>query len=117
MDDRLLLEHVDAERGVAVVDGREYELRTRDFPTLEADDPYALTLEEQRVMDNLMNAVEKLADKLRRHVGFLFEHGSTYLVHNGNVLFHACVPMNEDGSFCAVNHQGQHALGSRATID
>ena len=115
MDDRLLLEHVDAERGVAVVDGREYELRTRDFPTLEADDPYALTPEEQRVMDNLMNAVRS-SDKLRRHVGVLFEHGSTYLVHNGNVLFHACVPMNEDGSFCAVNHQGQ-MLSGRAYYD
>ena len=115
MDDRLLLEHVDAERGVAVVDGREYELRTRDFPTLGADDPYALTPEEQRVMDNLMNAVRN-SDKLRRHVGFLFEHGSTYLVHNGNVLFHACVPMNEDGSFCAVNHQGQ-MLSGRAYYD
>ena len=115
MDDRLLLEHMDAERGVAVVDGREYELRTRDFPTLEADDPYALTSEEQRVMDNLMNAVRS-SDKLRRHVGFLFEHGSTYLVHNGNVLFHACVPMNEDGSFCAVNHQGQ-MLSGRAYYD
>lgn len=115
MDDRLLLEHVDAERGVAVMDGREYELRTRDFPTLEADDPYALTPEEQRVMDNLMNAVRS-SDKLRRHVGFLFEHGSTYLVHNGNVLFHACVPMNEDGSFCAVNHQGQ-MLSGRAYYD
>ena len=115
MDDRLLLEHVDAERGVAVVDGREYELRTRDFPTLEADDPYALTPEEQRVMDNLMNAVRS-SDKLRRHVGFLYEHGSTYRVHNGNVLFHACVPMNEDGSFCAVNHQGQ-MLSGRAYYD
>ena len=115
MDDRLLLEHVDAERGVDVVDGREYELRTRDFPTLEADGPYALTPEEQRVMDNLMNAVRS-SDKLRRHVGFLFEHGSTYLVHNGNVLFHACVPMNEDGSFCAVNHQGQ-MLSGRAYYD
>lgn len=115
MDDRLLLGHVDAERGVAVVDGREYELRTRDFPTLEADDPYALTPEEQRVMDNLMNAVRS-SDKLRRHVGFFFEHGSTYLVHNGNVLFHACVPMNEDGSFCAVNHQGQ-MLSGRAYYD
>ena len=53
--------------------------------------PYALTPEEQRVMDNLMNAVRS-SDKLRRHVGFLFEHGSTYLVHNGNVLFHAACP-------------------------
>lgn len=115
MEDRLLLEHVDAARGVAVVGAREYELRTRDFPTLDADDPYALTADEQRVMDNLMNAVRS-SDKLRRHVGFLYEHGSTYLVHNGNVLFHACVPMNEDGSFCAVNHQGR-MLSGRAYYD
>ena len=115
MEDRLLLEHVDDERGVAVVDGREYELRTHDFPTLDAADPYALSADEQRVMDNLMMAVRS-SDKLRRHVGFLFEHGSAYLVHNGNVLFHACVPMNEDGSFCAVNHQGK-MLAGRAYYD
>ena len=115
MEDRLLLGHVDATRGVAVVDGREYKLRTCDFPTLGADDPYALTSEEQRVMDNLMNAV-RCSEKLRRHVSFLYEHGSTYLVHNGNVLFHACVPMNEDGSFCSVNHQGQE-LSGRAYYD
>lgn len=115
MEDRLLLEHVDASRGVARVGGREYELRTRDFPTLDVADPYALSPEEQRVMDNLMTAVRS-SDKLRRHVGFLYEHGSAYLVHNGNVLFHACVPMNDDGSFCAVNHQGQ-MLSGRAYYD
>ena len=115
MEDRLLLEHVDASRGVARVGGREYELRTRDFPTLDVADPYALCAEEQRVMDNLMTAVRS-SDKLRRHVGFLYEHGSAYLVHNGNVLFHACVPMNDDGSFCAVNHQGQ-MLSGRAYYD
>ena len=115
MEDRLLLEHVDAARGVAVVGGRVYELRTRDFPTVDPADPYALTSDEQRVMDNLMNAVRS-SDKLMRHVGFLFERGSMYLVHNGNVLFHACVPMNEDGSFCAVNHQGQ-LLSGRAYYD
>ena len=110
MEDRLLLEHVDATRGVAVVDGREYELRTRDFPTLNASDPYALSVEEAHVMDSLMTSVRE-SEKLARHVGFLYEHGSAYLVHNGNVLFHACVPMNEDGSFCAVNHQGQMLSG------
>ena len=110
MEDRLLLEHVDPNRGVAVVDGHEYELRSSDFPTLDPADPYALSEDEQRVMDSLMNAVRS-SEKLRTHVGFLYERGAAYLVHNGNVLFHACVPMNEDGSFCAVNHQGQMLSG------
>ncbi len=110
MDDRLLLEHVDANRGTVTIDGVEYAMRTRDFPTLDPQNPYELTPEEARVMDNMMSAVRH-SDKLRSHVGFLYEHGSAYLVHNGNVLFHACVPMNEDGSFCPVNHQGQMLEG------
>lgn len=115
MDDRLLLEHVDPARGVAVVDGVEHELRTDDFPTLDPSDPYALSEEESRVMGNLMNAVRR-SEKLRAHVNFLYDHGSTYLVHNDNVLFHACVPMNEDGSFHPVMHQGR-PLAGRAYYD
>ncbi len=110
MDDRLLLEHVDPAAGTVVIDGATHQMRTRDFPTLDANDPYGLSAEEARVMDNLMSAVRH-SEKLRAHVGFLYEHGSAYLVHNGNVLFHACVPMNEDGSFCPVNHQGQMLEG------
>ena len=110
MDDRLLLEHVDARAGTVEIAGQVHQMRTRDFPTLDASKPYELSDEESRVMDNLMSAVRH-SEKLRAHVGFLYEHGSAYLVHNGNVLFHACVPMNEDGSFCPVNHQGQMLEG------
>ena len=115
MQDRLLLEHVDPARGVLRVGGHEYEMRTRDFPTLDPADPYALSDEEARVMDNLLDAVRS-SDKLRAHVGFLYERGSAYLVRNGNVLFHACVPMNEDGTFHPVSHQGR-LLAGRAYYD
>ena len=110
MDDRLLLEHVDTAKGTVVIDGQTHEMRTRDFPTLDPAHPYELSEGEARVMDNLMSAVRH-SEKLRAHVGFLYEHGSAYLVHNGNVLFHACVPMTEDGEFCPVNHQGQMLEG------
>ncbi len=110
MDDRLLLEHVDPASGTVVIDGVTHQMRTRDFPTLDPEHPYELTEGEARVMDNLMSAVRH-SEKLRAHVGFLYEHGSAYLVHNGNVLFHACVPMTEDGEFCPVNHQGQMLEG------
>lgn len=110
MDDRLLLEHVDPARGVVTIDGVEYPMRTRDFPTLDPKHPYELTEGERQVMDNMMSAVRH-SEKLQAHIGFLYDHGSAYLVHNGNVLFHACVPMNEDGTFCPVNHQGQMLAG------
>ncbi len=110
MEDRLLLEHVDPARGVLDLNGTAYEMRTRDFPTLDPAHPYELSADERRVMDGLMDAVRS-SDKLRAHIGFLYDHGSAYLVRNGNAIFHACVPMNEDGTFCAVRHQDQVLAG------
>ena len=110
MDDRLLLEHVDPARGVVTIDGVEHKMRTSDFPTLDPQNPYSLSEGEQVVMENLMSAVLH-SEKLQAHIGFLYDHGAAYLVHNGNVLFHACVPMNEDGTFCSVSHQGKTFSG------
>ena len=110
MEDRLLLEHVDPARGVLDLNGTAYEMRTRDFPTLDPAHPYELSADERRVMDGLMDAVHS-SDKLRAHIGFLYDHGSAYLVRNANAIFHACVPMNEDGTFCAVRHQDQVLAG------
>ena len=110
MEDRLLLEHVDPARGVLDLNGTAYEMRTRDFPTLDPAHPYELSVDERRVMDGLMDAVRS-SDKLRAHIGFLYDHGSAYLVRNGNAIFHACVPMNEDGAFCAVRHQDRLLAG------
>ncbi len=110
MEDRLLLGHVDAARGTLDLNGNTYEMRTRDFPTLDPAHPYELSEDEKRVMDGLMDAVRS-SDKLRAHIGFLYDHGSAYLVRNGNAIFHACVPMNEDGTFCAVRHQDRLLAG------
>ena len=110
MEDRLLLEHVDPTRGVLDLNGTTYEMRTRDFPTFDPAHPYELSADEKRVMDGLMDAVRS-SDKLRAHIGFLYDHGSAYLVRNGNAIFHACVPMNEDGTFCAVRHQDRLLAG------
>lgn len=110
MEDRLLLGHVDAARRTLDLNGNTYEMRTRDFPTLDPAHPYELSEDEKRVMDGLMDAVRS-SDKLRAHIGFLYDHGSAYLVRNGNAIFHACVPMNEDGTFCAVRHQDRLLSG------
>ena len=110
MEDRLFLHRIDTGRGVVRVGEKDYELATSDFPTLDASDPYALSDEEIRVMDNLLSAVRS-SYKLNAHVNFLYEHGAAYLVNNDDVLYHACVPMNEDGTFHPVNHQGQLLAG------
>ncbi len=111
MEDRLLLDKIDLDHGtVTLADGSTWPLITRDFPTLNPADPYVLTEEEQRIIDRLVSEFSS-ADHLRRHVDFLYSHGSMYKATNGNLLFHGCVPLNEDGTFSSMNCLGTWRAG------
>lgn len=101
MDDRLLLDKIDYERGTILIEGKEYPLKDTSFPTIDPTDPYRLSEEEQQVMDRLQSAFVQ-CEKLQRHVAFLYSKGGMYKVFNGNLLYHGCVPMNDDGSFAKV---------------
>ena len=98
MEDRLLLDKMDLERGVVRIGDKEYELNDTYFPTVDKDNAYALTAEEQDVIDDLRMAFVN-SHMLRRHVKFLYEKGSIYMCYNGNLLFHGCIPMDEHGDF------------------
>lgn len=110
MEERLLLGRIDKEAGTVVIDGETWPLVTRDFPTLDPKHPYELTPEERRIVDKLVVEFTS-SDHLRRHVEFLFRNGSMYLVRNGNLLFHGCVPLNEDGTFASMNCEGTWRSG------
>ena len=97
LDDRKLLDKIDLERGTVMVDGVEYELTDTVFPTVDFSDPYALTPEEEEVMQRLEQSFVG-CEKLQRHMRLFLETGSLYKIFNGNLIFHACVPLNEDGS-------------------
>ena len=98
---RLLLDKIDKENGTVTIDGTPYKLRTNDFPTIDPFDPYALSEDERKVMSGIIDSVQA-SERLKAHAGFLFEHGSIYRIHNNNLLFHGCVPMDPDGSFHSV---------------
>lgn len=98
MVDRLLLDKIDKERGVVRIGDKEYELNDKYFPTLDEKDAYSLTDGEQHVIDELRMAFVN-SHMLRKHVRFLYEKGNTYLCYNGNLLFHGCIPMTEEGDF------------------
>ena len=115
MADRLVLENIDLEHGTVRLGGASYELTTTDFPTLDPANPYELTSEEQRVIDGLVESFTN-SRRLRRHVNFLYEHGSVYLSYNKNLLFHGCIPMRPDGSFRPVRVCGRHIAG-KAYLD
>lgn len=110
MEDRLLLDKIDIERGVVKVGEKEYKLRDTNFPTIDWSDPYKLSTEEEEVMERLRMAFVN-CEKLQKHVRFLFTKGSLYNVYNGNLLYHGCVPINEDGSFRKVNVYGKEYAG------
>ena len=107
MNERLILEQIDKKRGTVRLGEKKYKLRDCDFPTIK-DDPYSLTNEEAAVMENLRVAFMR-SERLNRQVKFLFEKGGMYTVYNNNLLYHGCIPMDEDGGFLALKAaEGKH---------
>jgi len=110
MDDRLLLEYIDYGKGSITIDKKEYKLLDTNFPTIDPKDPYKLTAEEQTVMEKFGLSFAN-SEKLQQHVRFLYSKGSIYLIHDGNLLYHGCIAMNDDGSFKSFNVDGQGFAG------
>lgn len=110
MEDRLLLDKINYDKKTINCYGVEYPIKDIDFPTVDKDDPYWLTEEEIVVMQRLRQAFLK-CEKLQRHVRFLFTNGGLYKVHNSNLLYHGCVPLDEDKNFKSVQIEGNHYTG------
>jgi len=110
MADRLLLDKIDYADKSITLGGKRYALEDTDFPTIDPENPYALTDEENAVIDQLTASFER-SEKLQKHVRFLYSKGSLYKIYNGNLLFHGCIPMDEQGEFLAFNLDGVERRG------
>ncbi len=115
MDDRLLLELIDYEKGTITIDGKEYDLIDKNFPTVDPQNPYVLTSGEQEVVSRLREAFMS-SDRLKKHMRFLIDCGSLYNLYNSNLMYHGCIPMTEDGKFEKVNLFGT-SLAGKALFD
>ena len=115
MENRLLLDKIDFEKGTVLVDGVEYPMNDMNFPTIDPKDPYKLTEEEQEVMDKVKSSFVN-SEKLQQHVEFLYAKGSVYHIENGNLLYHGVVPMTAKGSFAVERFEGRRYSG-RALMD
>ena len=110
LDDRALLHRINYEKGTITLNGKEYKLLDTNFPTIDPKDPYKLTDEEEEVMERLERAFMG-CEKLQEHMRFLLAKGSLYKVYNNNLLYHGCVPLNEDGSLKEVSLFGKKFKG------
>ena len=97
MDDRCLFDHIDYKRGVCRLDGKDYEMKSCHFPTVDPASPNTLTAEEKDLLDKLHHSF-RISEKLHKHIRTLLSHGCMYTVTNSNLLFHASIPLNDDGS-------------------
>ena len=110
LDDRLLLDKMNIEKGYVEIEGRKYEINDRNFPTLIKDNIYELTSEEKEVVERLIDSF-KNSPKLNEHINFLFKKGELYTIFNSNLLFHACIPMTKKGDFKEVEFLGKRLKG------
>lgn len=110
LENRALLHRIDYEKGTIILDGREYSLMDTNFPTVDPKDPYALSEEEEEIMERLEKAFVN-CEKLQRHMRFLLAKGSLYKVYNDNLLYHGCVPLDEDGNLKETEVYGKKYRG------
>lgn len=110
MDNRLFLDKINVDKKTVTVYGKEYELKDTFFPTIDWEHPYQLSEQETEVVERLKGAFLN-CEKLQRHIRFLFTKGSLYKVYNGNLLYHGCVPLTEEGEFKKVEIYGETFSG------
>lgn len=115
MDDRMLLHHIDLKRGTVRIGQTDYPLKDTHWPTLDMKDPYRLSVEEEDLILKIKHSFES-SEKLKKHMRCFFTHGSMYQICNSNLLFHASIPLNPDGTLKSILIQGKEYKG-RSLLD
>lgn len=110
LEKRQLLDKIDYDLGTVELEGGNYLLNDRNFPTIDKNNPYILTNEEREVMEKLEKYFIN-SEKLQRHIDFFFTNGSVYLKYNSNLLYHGCIPLTESGELKRVCVFGEELKG------
>lgn len=110
MQDRLLLDKIDYRNGTIEIEGKVYQLKDKNFPTINPDNPYELTKEELQMISKLKTAFMQ-SRRLAEHMNVLYNKGGMYAIYNSNLLFHGCIPMTEDGNLEKIEWMGKKLKG------
>ena len=111
MDDRNVLKKIDFDRGVITIDGKEYALKDTHFPTVDRNDPNKLSVEEQQCMDRLVESFVS-SSRLWQHMSWVAERGKMSMVKDRGVIFHACIPVDENGEYLPLTVDGEEVKGA-----
>lgn len=112
MEDRIMLKKIDFEKGTILLEGKNYPLRDILFETVDPADPLKLTKQEEDLMKIIAHSFDH-SHQLHKHIKFLYSNGSMYKMTNGNLLYHGCIPMKEDGKFDSICFDGKEYAGRK----
>lgn len=112
ISDRQFLDKIDYEKGTVLIGEKIYTLNDRNFPTINRENPYLLSLEEEKVVESLEKYF-KNSEKLQKHIDFFFTNGNIYLKYNSNLLYHGCIPLDENGELKEINILGEELKGKK----
>lgn len=110
MDSRLLLDKIDYSSKHIKINNISYPIKSPSFPTINPQNPYELSLEEADVLSDIKSAFLDSV-RLRKHIDFLYQKGSVYKAYNNNLLYHGCIPLNDDGSFMRIHLNNKYYSG------
>lgn len=110
MDSRLLLDKIDYTSKHIKINNISYPIKSPSFPTINPQNPYELSLEETEVLSDIKSAFLDSV-RLRKHIDFLYQKGSVYKAYNNNLLYHGCIPLNDDGSFMRIHLNNKYYSG------
>lgn len=110
MDSRLLLDKIDYTSKHIKINNISYPIKSPSFPTINPQNPYELSLEEAEVLSDIKSAFLDSV-RLRKHIDFLYQKGSVYKAYNNNLLYHGCIPLNDDGSFMRIHLYNKYYSG------
>ena len=110
MDSRLLLDKIDYTSKHIKINNISYPIKSPSFPTINPQNPYELSLEEAEVLSDIKSAFVDSV-RLRKHIDFLYQKGSVYKAYNNNLLYHGCIPLNDDGSFMRIHLNNKYYSG------
>ncbi|MEG0771812.1 fructose-1,6-bisphosphatase [Clostridium sp.] len=110
LNNRQLLDKINFEAGTVTIGDKIYELNDTNFPTVDPKDPYKLTDEERELITRLKSSFLN-SERLQKHVRCLFSKGSLYYKYNSNLLYHACISLDEKGAFKKINVMGKSYSG------
>ena len=112
MTHRRLLDKIDYENKTILIDGNTYHLEDTNFPTIDKENPYKLTIEEEKIINDLTKSFLN-SEALQRHMTIFINKGSMYKIENNNLMYHALVPLNEDGSLKEVTINNESLSGKQ----